>query len=185
MAILHTCRTSVPTGWARLVQMLEFVWRNTKLLTLAPALCQPAKRYGDEEFKKIVVAMGKELLEEDKKKPKKKKVSKTVEERAGEYDESKCHARVWKRMPGDMSFDNLQCIQHCWRSCFEDQTQVDKHGHGGLARSMNLVLKSHMGHQIPRTHEFTSGTLIPKVMRLFTRRRRSLQRRLHPRSQRR
>ena len=39
----------------------------------------------------------------------KKKTSKTLEERAGVVEGHKCQCRIWKRLPGDMSYDNLQC----------------------------------------------------------------------------
>jgi hypothetical protein len=44
-----------------------------------------------------------------KAKPTKKKTSKTLEERVGVVEEHKCQCRIWKRLPGDMSYDNLQC----------------------------------------------------------------------------
>ena len=71
------------------------------------------------------------------KKEKKKRSSKTIEERAGHYDDSKCQARVWKRMPGDMSFDNLQCTHNIFNGgcfCKRHQTQVDKHGSWWLGK---------------------------------------------------
>ena len=141
--------------------MLEFILEKYEVVDPGTGTVPTSEKIlGDEEFKKIIVAMGKELLEEDKKKPKKKKVSKTVEERAGEYDESKCHARVWKRMPGDMSFDNLQCTHNtvgggCF--CKRHQTQVDKHGSWWLGKINEPRPEPH-GPPDSRTHGYKWNT---------------------------
>jgi len=119
-----------PPPGPRLVQLLEFLLEKYEVVDPGTGTVPTVdKIVGDTEFNKIIVEMGKELLEEDKKKPKKKKVSKTVEERAGEYSEHKCQARLWKRLPGDMSYDNLQCSGKsldggCF--CKRHQNQVDK-----------------------------------------------------------
>lgn len=121
-----------PPAGPRLVQLLEFLLEKYEVVDPGTGTVPTVDNIvGDDEFKKLIVEMGKELLEEDKKKPKKKKVSKTVEERVGEYSEHKCQARLWKRLPGDMSYDNLQCSGNsldggCF--CKRHQNQVDKNG---------------------------------------------------------
>ena len=49
-----------------------------------------------------------------------KKKSPPPEERQGKFDETKCHARVWKSKPGTggLGYDNIQCSSNVKEGCF-------------------------------------------------------------------
>jgi len=49
-----------------------------------------------------------------------KKKSPPPEERQGKFDETKCHARVWKAKPGTggLGYDNIQCSSKHREGCF-------------------------------------------------------------------
>ena len=112
-------------------ELVDFILEKYEVIDPGTSTVPTAEKIlGDEGFKKIVVNIG-SVLQEQEKKPKKKKVSKTVEERAGEYSEDNCQARLWKRLPGDMSYDNLQCSGKSHEGgcfCKRHQNQVDKNG---------------------------------------------------------
>ena len=62
-----------------------------------PELPAVEEMAGDEDLKKFI----------DETKTGRKK--KTPEERRGEYDETKCDARIWKNAGQGMGYDNIQC----------------------------------------------------------------------------
>ena len=155
-----------PPAGPRVIQLLNFLLEKYEVVDPGTGTVPTVdKIVGSDEFKKIIGEMGKELLEEDKKKPKKKKVSKTIEERVGEYSEHKCQARLWKRLPGDMSYDNLQCSGKSHEGgcfCKRHQNQVDKNGGvwwlGKITETRPEEPHGPTGSKNPRVHKWNTDS---------------------------
>ena len=95
---------------------LEFL---TAMKEKYPDLPTVEEMAGDEDLKKFI----------DETKTGRKK--KTPEERRGEYDETKCDARIWKNAGQGMGYDNIQCnSKKVGGGCFCKKHQT-AHDNGG------------------------------------------------------
>ena len=93
--------------------------RNTQDRRCRDALLVKKQMVKDEDLKKFI----------DETKTGRKK--KTPEERRGEYDETKCDARIWKNAGKGMGYDNIQCnSKKVGGGCFCKKHQT-AHDNGG------------------------------------------------------
>ena len=95
----------------------------------------------------------------------KKKTSKTLEERVGVVEEHKCQCRIWKRLPGDMSYDNLQCTgkqlegsQFCKRHSTDVEKNDGKWWLGVITEPRPEEPYGPPGSKNPRVHKWNTDS---------------------------
>ena len=100
-----------------------------------------------------------------KTKASKKKTSKTLEERGGVVEGHKCQCRIWKRLPGDMSYDNLQCTgkrlegsQFCKRHSTEVEKNDGKWWLGIITEPRTEEPYGPPGSKNPRVHKWNTDS---------------------------